>query len=318
MKPSSVALGLLVVGAVGLALAIGGLTALLPGGTATTAPSTTTDPTDLPDRTTPAAQPRTALPLSTVTTTTRATTTSREPQGPRGSEPTRHGPDVDGDGLPDPQERSVGTDPRAPDTDGDGLLDGEELRNRTRGGAPLPDADPAAMDLYLTFVYHENTTAISPNEARQLRDIWSRKLHVDNPDGSTGVDLHLLENDVPAFDRTWSPTNESMNWFRDTVYERLPASARGAYKMVIVGPDDDALVTGAYFADGTGRRYALQESTDPESITHELLHMILGELDRPCGDDPYHTCEGLMSRHRIDATVQDRLVEELQREGIPR
>jgi hypothetical protein len=39
----------------------------------------------------------------------------------------RAGPDADGDGLTDPQEGDLGTDPNNPDTDGDGLTDGFEV-----------------------------------------------------------------------------------------------------------------------------------------------------------------------------------------------
>lgn len=47
--------------------------------------------------------------------------------------------DADGDGLPDDDERSSGTDPYVADTDGDGLEDGEEVRI---GSSPLsPDTD---------------------------------------------------------------------------------------------------------------------------------------------------------------------------------
>jgi hypothetical protein len=42
--------------------------------------------------------------------------------------------DADGDGLPDQQEGSSGTDPAVPDTDGDGLSDGQEV---TTGTDPL-------------------------------------------------------------------------------------------------------------------------------------------------------------------------------------
>ncbi|MET0190260.1 MAG: Ig-like domain-containing protein, partial [Pseudonocardia sediminis] len=43
--------------------------------------------------------------------------------------------DADGDGLPDQQEGSSGTDPAVPDTDGDGLSDGQEVN--TTGTDPL-------------------------------------------------------------------------------------------------------------------------------------------------------------------------------------
>lgn len=46
--------------------------------------------------------------------------------------------DTDGDGLPDGQEGTIGTDPHDPDTDGDGLTDGQEVN--TTGTDPL-DAD---------------------------------------------------------------------------------------------------------------------------------------------------------------------------------
>ncbi len=52
--------------------------------------------------------------------------------------------DTDGDGLRDPEEATLGTDPLDPDTDGDGLLDGAEVHVHTSD--PLdPDTDG---DLY--------------------------------------------------------------------------------------------------------------------------------------------------------------------------
>jgi hypothetical protein len=48
--------------------------------------------------------------------------------------------DTDGDGLPDGQEGTIGTDPNDPDTDDDGLTDGQEVN--TTGTDPLdPDTD---------------------------------------------------------------------------------------------------------------------------------------------------------------------------------
>ena len=68
-----------------------------------------------------------------------------------GTSPAGNDPDTDGDGLPDVEERWLGTDPRQPDTDGDGLPDGWEVANgfdplvdNTKDGDPDndPDADP--------------------------------------------------------------------------------------------------------------------------------------------------------------------------------
>jgi len=50
----------------------------------------------------------------------------------------RLGEDSDGDGLPDPWEEYLGTDPQNPDTDGDGVSDGDEVR---LGSDPTDPAD---------------------------------------------------------------------------------------------------------------------------------------------------------------------------------
>jgi hypothetical protein len=55
--------------------------------------------------------------------------------------------DSDGDGLTDPQEIRLGTDPGVADTDNDGLRDGEEvhhLTSTTRTPARRPPPGPAA------------------------------------------------------------------------------------------------------------------------------------------------------------------------------
>jgi hypothetical protein len=53
--------------------------------------------------------------------------------------------DTDGDGLPDAEERALGTDPCSPDTDEDGWTDGEEVSSGTdpRDPASAPAAEAA-------------------------------------------------------------------------------------------------------------------------------------------------------------------------------
>jgi hypothetical protein len=46
--------------------------------------------------------------------------------GAGAADPTR-GPDSDGDGVPDADERKAGTDPGKADTDGDGVPDADEI-----------------------------------------------------------------------------------------------------------------------------------------------------------------------------------------------
>ena len=58
-----------------------------------------------------------------------------------GCDAVRTVPDMDGDGLLDVEEASIGTDALNPDTDGDGFDDGEEVL--VMGTDPLDSLDPA-------------------------------------------------------------------------------------------------------------------------------------------------------------------------------
>lgn len=66
--------------------------------------------------------------------------------------------DTDGDGLPDPQEDSLGTDPGLTDSDGDGLDDGAELAAATD---PL---DPDSDDDGYADGYETGTLGTGPND----------------------------------------------------------------------------------------------------------------------------------------------------------
>jgi hypothetical protein len=72
--------------------------------------------------------------------------------------------DSDNDGLPDAQEKILGTDPNKPDTDGDGLLDGEEyfvyFTNPTKADT---DEDGIAdkQDPYPRWVRYEDLNGVT-------------------------------------------------------------------------------------------------------------------------------------------------------------
>lgn len=59
--------------------------------------------------------------------------------------------DTDGDGLPDPDEVRLGTQPREEDSDGDGMRDGEEVERRTDPLNPDSDGD-GLSDRYETYL----------------------------------------------------------------------------------------------------------------------------------------------------------------------
>lgn len=100
--------------------------------------------------------------------------------------------DTDDDGLIDGRELEVGTDPINPDTDGDSLLDGWEVQGETPDGVDLPDADPMAMDLYVLVSHSEEAWRFRDSERTLIRGVF-KNMDVENPDGTTGIDVHFAD-----------------------------------------------------------------------------------------------------------------------------
>lgn len=105
-----------------------------------------------------------------------------------GSNPTEA--DTDGDGLRDGREvNDVGSDPTDTDTDGDGLNDGIEANP----DGPLADANPLRMDVFVEVDYVAGEKP-SPAELDLVRDAYA-DAPIDNPDGTTGITLHIVIDD---------------------------------------------------------------------------------------------------------------------------
>ncbi len=123
---------------------------------------------------------------------------------PAEGSPTATGvPDSDSDGLSDGNETGeYGTDPTDPDTDGDGLADGVEVAAPDDTGVTAPEgADPLRMDVFVELDYMAE--AEPPPEAIALVTEAYADAPVENPDGSTGISLHVTVDDrIPTDDRT--------------------------------------------------------------------------------------------------------------------
>lgn len=110
--------------------------------------------------------------------------------------------DSDDDGLPDWQERMVGTDPRNPDTDGDGLKDGWEVAGvvpATAGPShnllpvAIAAANPLRKDIFVEVDWMRDAghTHEFRRAARdRVEDAFSRA-PVLNPSGEWGVNIHI-------------------------------------------------------------------------------------------------------------------------------
>lgn len=171
------------------------------------------------------------------------------------------------------------------DTDGDGLLDSWEEAGATPGGASLPGADPDRMDLYVQLNYGSNVSRLDRAERRQLRNVWDRMV-VENPDGTTGIDLHLVHRGDRAGNLGQGvPIAGSSSVDRFYTEERLGARYC-RYHQVTLGQIQGSETIG--YAEAPGRSSILDGSTFASyegdvsfrvaMITHALLHNVVGDV----------------------------------------
>ena len=175
--------------------------------------------------------------------------------------------DTDGDGLSDSLERSVyGTDPTDPDTDGDGYPDGMEVRCEQA----LPGADPLRTDIYVEVDSTQSTT-LSDSVRTSIVETFENA-PVSNPDGSTGIDIHLVTDDtnLSANGTVHSkPRSGARNDIYDFRANHSEHRADGYYYVLLT---DDVAYNGDDYFVGAGRpEIAAMERFDSPKITASLF-----------------------------------------------
>lgn len=187
--------------------------------------------------------------------------------------------DSDGDGLADAVEREVyGTDPTESDTDGDGYPDGAEVACSER----LPGADPLSQDLYVEL------DAVAGAEVSRVavaivEDAF-QNAPVENPDGSTGIDLHVRRSDAALPADGSVNSHERPGEYDDVLdYREAAADFRGdGHYYVLAAPN--VAYRGDDFYVGAGRPgLAAVEPLDSPELTASLVLHELGHafgLDR--------------------------------------
>ncbi len=102
--------------------------------------------------------------------------------------------DSDEDGLPDVDERELGTSPRSPDTDGDGLLDGWEVQGYRNGRLFEPlhmyGADPLRKDIFVEIDWMLTADGSSTENARLAYQAAVDITRVFE-DSGTGIRIHF-------------------------------------------------------------------------------------------------------------------------------
>jgi Bacterial TSP3 repeat len=200
--------------------------------------------------------------------------------------------DSDGDGLSDSEETLLGSDPVVADTDGDALLDGWEVNGVNGIDLAALGASARHKDIFVEMdfmVRASATNGLGPNAAvlDAIREAFATA-PVANPDGSTGINIHLIEGEEVPHDPELFPAGEEFLALKATHFDpaRLPVfhymiwadtyktfgplgeeittSSGNAFDI----PNSDLIVTLGAWNEGAG-------GTDEEKIgtfIHELGH----------------------------------------------
>lgn len=201
--------------------------------------------------------------------------------------------DTDGDGLPDSLEQSVyNTDPTDTDTDNDGYPDGMEVSCEQ----VIPDADPLRTDIYVEVDSTQPTGLSDPVQASIIDTFENAP--VSNPDGSTGIDIHLITDDTglsansTVYSNPQSGPENDISDFR-TNYSNYRSN--GYYYVLLT---DNVAYNGDDYFVGAGRPgVAMLEPYNSTIVTaslfmHELGHaMGLDTHQRGIDEERYSTAE---------------------------
>jgi hypothetical protein len=119
--------------------------------------------------------------------------------------------DFDQDGLNNIEEAMLKTDPMNPDTDGDALLDGWEVHEVNGIDLRAMGASPLHKDVFVEMDYmirRTNGTMVdfrpTSEEKRRIRASFAGA-PVSNPDGVTGINIHLVDGNEVPYDRDLNP-----------------------------------------------------------------------------------------------------------------
>lgn len=177
--------------------------------------------------------------------------------------------DTDHDGLDDRAEvLELPTSPTNNDTDGDGLGDGSEVNNEA-----LSDADPMRMDVFVEVDYMAGHRP-SRSELSSVQQAYA-DAPIENPDGSTGVSLHIGLGDSIKQASTTSPADLGM--LKRDQFNHSREGYHYAVAVRDVQSSSGADITGY----AIGNEFMFETSDDSGSATvfmHELGHSV--GLDR--------------------------------------
>jgi hypothetical protein len=204
-----------------------------------------------------------------------------------------------------------------PDRDGDGLPDTWERAGETPEGSALSGSDPGRKDLYVQLDHGSNVESLTDREREQLRSAWAR-MPVENPDGSTGIDLHLVDGGPRGGDIGGTVVVSDQDSFpryytADRLGDRLCVYHQVVYGDTELGERVGLGSVPGYATAVEGRQppYDGNVSFRVAVTTHELLHNVAGRV----GGRP-HTSGGWLAGTLGDEHLSRSTARELNETGL--
>lgn len=198
--------------------------------------------------------------------------------------------DSDDDELNNFLECLYGLDKIDSDTDGDGLRDDEEIVGVTEHGTAIPESDPKRRDIYVVIGLSEGAQLDKQEIAARFNDF-----HVKNHNGEYGITVHF---EVISLNETIQSGNFSE---QKTVYADKLHKNSEVYRGLLVTTGEDTEYLGRAFVNNN---FAVVQSGEEDTATHEILHLVVGKFNEHNCEDPYHTCHGqtMLSPHQNENT----------------
>lgn len=151
------------------------------------------------------------------------------------------------------------------------------------------------MNIYIQVVYTGNTKL--PGGALNTTEQGFEDMPVRNPDGTTGIKLHIDEG--PRLNKTVNYTGSNFPELKQTCYENSTKDRAGIYQLaLIVSFDDEATRSKSGVAETPGRFLIIQNNpvSGDALVVHEILHNAVGvlppDIDGRCENDQVHSCDG--------------------------
>lgn len=205
------------------------------------------------------------------------------------------------------------------DSDGDNINDAVENNSLS--------LNTYSKDIEVKLVYSQDVSKLDSQEKRELINIWD-DMDVQNPSNNRGINLRITNETTASRSIQLSDdlsSTERNNKLTKLYQEYTNEDSCGTTHIVVLGHiNSEGDLSGwgsspgySVFVDGTETRYQDGNSIRVQTITHELLHNIVGTIEGSHIDgDSKHTESGWLSQRTGDQFLSSSVSSQLSKNGF--